>query len=125
MQPDQLPEKPAAPFAQQPGPQALHRLLSACFEHHGGSTIPIAQFLMSLYNAEYVMLDTVLLCRRISDQHFEDVITIMRWYRSVAGRLDAWWLIYGPEGTHLPAALAHRFSCAIRPEHRNLFGMGD
>lgn len=119
--PARLPDRLAPPYANQPGPQALHHLLCACFAHHGGSTIPIAQLLMSLYNAEYVRLDATLLCRRLSDDHFEDVLTVLRWYRSVAGRLDAWWQIYGSEGAALPAALAHRFSCVIEPEHRRLF----
>ena len=107
-----VPASLTAPYANQDGPQALHRLFPACFSHHGGSTEPIAQFLISLYNAEYAHVDMVRLCRAISLEHFEDVLTVMRWYREAVGKLDELWQIYGPAGYSLPREPVTRFGTA-------------
>lgn len=70
------------------GVAALNRLILLCNLHQGGSTTPIAQFLVSLYNAEYAKVDAYLLCRRLDDEHFEDVISVMRMFRAAPGQPD-------------------------------------
>lgn len=110
MESSPVPPKLAVRYAGEVGPEALHRLFRACFSHHGESTVPIAQSLISLYNVEYVQLDMVRLCRSISEEQFGDVLTVMRWYRDSTGRIDELWEIYGPAGYILPQELVRRFT---------------
>jgi len=68
--------------SQDDGVRALQRLVTLCLRHQGGSTFPIIHFLMSLYNGEYYRPDMQLLCGRVDDGHFDDVVQVMRLYRS-------------------------------------------
>ena len=96
------------PYVNEPGPQAVARLVEMCIRHHGGGTIPIADFLISLYNAEYARPDAYLLCRRIDDEHFADVLTAMVWFRDAPGRMDIH-RIFGNEGDRLMNRLMECF----------------
>ena len=96
------------PYADQPGPQAVARLLELCIWHQGGGTVPIADFLISLYNADYARPDTYLLCRRIDDDHFTDVINVMMWFRDAPGRMDVH-RIFGKDGDRLMKLLMDSF----------------
>jgi len=96
------------PYTDQPGPQAVARLVERCIQHRGSSTEPIADFVISLYNADYAKPDAYLLCRRIDDKHFRDVITVMTWFRSVPGGLDVHW-VFGREGARLMQKLIDDF----------------
>lgn len=62
--------------------KALHRLVNLCLRHQGGGTFPIIDFLMGMYNGHVWCPDMQLLNRRIDDNHFEDVLQVMRLYRS-------------------------------------------
>jgi hypothetical protein len=64
------------------GVAALERLLEACRQHQGHSTAPILAFLASLYNDMDFQVPAARLCRRITDQDFADVITVMRLSRA-------------------------------------------
>jgi len=96
-------------FANVPGAQAAWRLFEAC-RHMGGSTYPIVDFLVSLYNAEYARPDAYLLCRRISDEHFDDVITVMLWFREARPSGFDLHHIFGSAGTAVMMELMERFS---------------
>lgn len=63
------------------GVQALRRLVDTCLRHQGGSTLPLAQLIVHLYNSEYTSPDMALLCRRVDREHFFDVLTVLAWYR--------------------------------------------
>lgn len=84
------------------------RLFTLCFRHQSGGTRPIAEFLLSLYNANYARPDMYLLCRRIDDDHFEDVLSVMGWFRNVQGRSDIH-NIFGNDGELLITELMDRF----------------
>lgn len=90
-----------------PGVIALRRLVSLCQRHCGGSTVPIAEFIVSLYNAEYAKPDAYLLCRRIDAEHFEDVLTVMRWFRVAASKGDVH--TYLVDGERVMLQLMKRF----------------
>lgn len=96
------------PYAGQPGPEAVARLVALCIRHQGGGTVPIADFLISLYNADYARPDAYLLCRRIDDNHFADVLTAMIWFRDAPGRIDLH-CIFGKEGDRLMNCLMESF----------------
>lgn len=64
------------------GVQALRRLVDTCLLHQGGSTLPLAQLLVHLYNPEYARPDIALLCRRVDANHFVDALAVMAWFRS-------------------------------------------
>ena len=101
--PDILPS-----YADHAGAQAAARLFALCFRHQSGGTQPIAEFLISLYNANYVRPDMYLLCRRIDDDHFEDVLSVMAWFRDLQGRGDIH-DIFGTHGEPLMKELMDRF----------------
>lgn len=100
-------------FANADGAQAAWRLFEAC-RHRGGSTRPIAEFLVSLYNARYACPDAYLLCRRIDDEHFIDVLTVMSWFREAQpGGFDLH-DIFGAAGPAVMLGLMERFDiCPI------------
>lgn len=60
--------------------QAVKWLLELCDNHQGGGTIPINHFLLSLYDGARWAPDMQLLCRRIDDDAFEHVMTVVRGY---------------------------------------------
>lgn len=62
--------------------QALERLVNLCLRHQGGGTYPIIDFLLGMYNGHLYRPDMQLLSGRIDHDHFEDVIRVMRLYRS-------------------------------------------
>jgi hypothetical protein len=96
-------------FANLPGAQAAHRLFEAC-GHVGGSTHhPIAGFLTSLYNSRYEKPNAYLLCRRISDTHFDDVLAVMQWFHNGESRPSEIQEIFGPGGTMVMTDLMSRF----------------
>lgn len=90
------------------GALAAHRLFSACFTHAGGSTQPIAEFLIGLYNGEHARPAPYQLCRRISTQDFEDIITVMKWFRTEASSTEIH-TIYGQKGSQVMRELMKRF----------------
>lgn len=59
------------------GAEAIQTLAELCVHHQGGSTIPIIDFLLGLYNGELWKPDMQLLCRRIDDDHFQLVLDAM------------------------------------------------
>ncbi|CPH56869.1 Uncharacterised protein [Burkholderia pseudomallei] len=75
-------------FANDGGAQAARRLFVVCAEKSDASILPVVEFLVSLYDSRYTRLDTYMLCRRISGQCFEDVLTVMRWFRSTENGFD-------------------------------------
>jgi len=95
-------------YADHAGAQAVVRLLALCFRHQSGGTQPIAEFLVSLYNATYARPDMYLLCRRIDDDHFSDVLSVMGWFRDLQGRSDIQ-NIFGNAGDVLMTKLMDRF----------------
>jgi hypothetical protein len=103
------------PYTGQPGPEAVARLVEMCIRHQGGGTIPIADFIISLYNAAYARPDAYLLCRRIDDGHFADVLTAMVWFRDAPGRVDVH-SIFGKEGSRLMKLLMESFGRMPGPE---------
>lgn len=62
--------------------QALVRLVNVCLQHQGGSTIPIIHFLMGLYDGEHYRPDMQLLCARVEEEHFDDILQVMQLFRS-------------------------------------------
>ena len=101
--PDVLPS-----YADHAGAQAAARLFALCFRHQSGGTRPIAEFLVSLYNADYARPDMYLLCRRIDDNHFEAVVSVMGWFRDLHGGNDIH-AIFGVDGEPLMTELMDRF----------------
>jgi hypothetical protein len=95
-------------YADHAGAQAVVRLLALCFRHQSGGTRPIAEFLVSLYNANYARPDMYLLCRQIDDDHFDDVLLVMGWFRDLQGRSDIH-VIFGNAGDVLMRELMDRF----------------
>lgn len=98
------------------GVQAAHRLFSQCWKHQGHSTEPIAQFLLSLHNlniAKTSGFDGFDLCRRIDDVAFEDVLTVMHWFRgrhhSGSDDIHDLYEIFGPVGELVMVSLRWRF----------------
>lgn len=75
-------------FSTDPGAQAARRLFEICARFAEFSTRPVAAFLLSLHNARIACPDMYLLSRYIDDGQFEDVMTVMRWFRDLPGRRD-------------------------------------
>lgn len=94
-------------FVGQRGPEAGLRLMEIALSHCGGGTRPIAQLLLSLFDAEIARVDGYALCRRIDDEYFEDVLVLMRWFRTALGAMD-FHRIFGPRGGELMRELARR-----------------
>ncbi|MFL9922597.1 hypothetical protein PQR75_46805 [Paraburkholderia fungorum] len=69
-------------FATDSGAQAAHRLFDICWRHAGGSTSPVAEFLVGLYNKNYAGGDPAWLCKWTDDATFDDIIATMRWIRA-------------------------------------------
>lgn len=63
------------------GAMAVQALVENCLQHQGGSTFPIIDFLLGLYNGALWKPDMQLLCRRIDDDNFELVLKAMRFIR--------------------------------------------
>lgn len=89
------------------GVEALRRLVDTCLHHRGGSTLPLAQLIVHLYNSEYTQVDIGHLCRRADREHFIDVMTVLAWYRGAdrAGFLHT----YLEDGQRKIHALMARF----------------
>lgn len=100
-------------FATAPGAQAAWRLLDVCryVEHE---TETIAHFLVSLHNARFARPDAYLLCRTIDDVCFEDVMTVMRWFRDMPGYRDLQ-DIFGDQGQAVMADLMARYGLLDTP----------
>lgn len=81
---------------------AVKRLLDKCNSHQGGGTWPINHFLLSLYNGGVWAPDLQLLCARIDEADFEDVISIMQGYAKRAIELH----IYFQHGGKLFESIA-------------------
>jgi hypothetical protein len=77
----------SADFVDDVGAQAVRRLFAAC-RHEGGGTRPIAEFLVSLHNSRWAKVDAYELCRRLDDDHFLDVLHVLRWFRDAPFRCD-------------------------------------
>jgi len=60
------------------------------------------------YNPELASPDTYALCRRIDDHHFEDVLSVIRWFRDIRGCLDIQ-NVFGETGNVVLADLIERF----------------
>ena len=60
---------------------ALMTLMQLCFRHQGGSTYPIIGFPLGLWGGDGYKPDLQLLCGRIRDEHFEEVLRTMRLIR--------------------------------------------
>lgn len=101
-------------YADQAGAQAAARLFAMCMRHQGGGTEPLAEFLISLYNSTYSRPNMYLLCRRVDDNHFEDVISVMTWFRDVAGLIDIHTIFGDDEGELVMRELMERFG--LSPE---------
>lgn len=99
-----------------PGAQAVHRLFAACWQHQGHSTEPIAQFLLSLHNANIAKtsgFDGFDLCRRIDRAAFEDVLVVMKWFRGSrregSEEIHDLMEVFGPVGDLVMNSLRWRF----------------
>jgi len=99
-------------YLDDPGAQAAARLFSLCFRHRGSSTYPIADFLVSLYNADYARPDMYLLCRRLDYEQFIDVMTVMGWFRCVNGSVDIH-QIFAAKGDKIMASLMELFGIKV------------
>ncbi|WP_168795274.1 DUF7673 family protein [Paraburkholderia aromaticivorans] len=95
-------------FSDKPGAQAAWRLFEVCRCASGG-TKPIAAFLTSMYNNCYAQPDAYLLCRRIDDEHFDDVLTVMTWFREQETGFFDIHEIFGPTGATVMEDLMSRF----------------
>ncbi|WP_092003197.1 DUF7673 family protein [Paraburkholderia lycopersici] len=93
-------------FADDIGAHAVQRLLEVC-RHEGGGTRPIADFLVSLHNSSYATVDAYQLCRRLDDEHFLDVVTVLRWFRDAPYRCDLQDIFV--DGPRIMADLMERF----------------
>ena len=71
---------------------AVKRLLDKCNAHQGGGTWPINHFLLSLYNGGVWAPDMQLLCYRIDEADFDDVIVVMRGYAKWARELHTFFV---------------------------------
>jgi hypothetical protein len=71
-----------------PEAEALKRLMVRCSEHKGGSTIPIIEYLCSIWNCYQYRPNVKLLCMRIDDPHFEDMLLTMRLIRRTGADTD-------------------------------------
>ncbi|MEW6344175.1 MAG: hypothetical protein AB1704_26270 [Pseudomonadota bacterium] len=69
-------------FATESGAQAAWRLFAACWRHDGGNTLPVAAFLVGLYNGRYASADLAWLSKWTDDATFEDLLATMRWIRA-------------------------------------------
>ena len=89
------------------GARALARLVDVALAHQGHSTVPIAELIIGLWNPEYARPDAYLLCCRLDRKHFDDVLTVMRWFRhaSSVGDLDR----HVPDGERKMLCLMKRF----------------
>lgn len=96
-------------FVQDSGAQAAHRLFSACAARHDASVLPVAEFLVSLYDSRYARLDTYMLCRRISGEHFDDVLTVMKWFRDAENGFDIHHFVGIPQGVLLVQKVIAKF----------------
>jgi len=104
------------------GEQALARLLEACLNHQGHSTLPLALLIVHLYNSEYASPDMALLCRRVDHAHFIDALTVLAWYRGAErpGFLHT----YLEDGQRRIHALMARFGIGPREVLDHLDGNG-
>lgn len=66
------------------GALATQSLIDTCLLHQGGSTYPIIDFLLSLYNGSLWKPDMQSLCWRIDNENFELVLEAMKFYRQTA-----------------------------------------
>ena len=94
-------------FGADTGAQAAHRLFDICWRHAGGSTSPIAEFLVSLYNSRYAAGDPAWLCKWTDDATFDDIIATMRWIR-VNSQYEIHHVFTG-DGGEVMLALMQRF----------------
>ena len=65
---------------------ALVQLLQRVHEHDGHSTRPIAAALRSIHNGDLNPVDLELVCKRLEDPDFEDVLRAMRFARRIFQR---------------------------------------
>ncbi|WP_429535040.1 DUF7673 family protein [Paraburkholderia sp. WC7.3d] len=77
----------SADFIDDLGAQAAQRLFAVC-RHDGGGTRPIAELLVSLHNSRHARVDAYALCRRLDDDHFDDVLQALRWFRDAPFRVS-------------------------------------
>ena len=61
--------------------EALLRLMTKGFRYRGSGTVPIIYFLCGLWDGNNYRPDMQLLCRRIEDDSFNDVVTVMQLIR--------------------------------------------
>jgi hypothetical protein len=99
-----------ATFAHDSGAQAAHRLFLLCAERDGAKVLPIAEFLVSLYDYRHARLDAYMLCRRVSGEYFEDVISVMRWFRGTENGVDIHHIVDPEPGELLVRDLMTKFS---------------
>jgi hypothetical protein len=79
-------------YANDPTALAAKRILETCNRHQGGSTRPLNEFLLSLYNGGRWAPDMQLLCYRIDSDMFQDVIEVMRGYAKDGRELQEYFL---------------------------------
>lgn len=65
-------------YRNDPGAQALLRLLQRIYEHDGHSTRPIVAALRGIHNGGLNPVDLELVCKRLELEDFEDVLSTMR-----------------------------------------------
>lgn len=102
-------------FVDDTGARAAQRLFAAC-RHEGGGTRPIAELLVSLHNSRYANVDAYQLCHRLDDDHFLDVVTVLRWFRDAPFRCDMQDIFV--DGSGVLADLMERFGLGGDPMHR-------
>ena len=84
--------------------QAAKRLLDRCDMHQGGSTYPLNDFVLSLYNGDMWAPNLQALCYRIDREDFENVLTVMRGYAAAGKELHEYFV----HGNRLFEGIAER-----------------
>jgi len=79
-------------YKNDPTAQATKRLLDRCNTHQGGSTYPLNDFILSLYNGGCWAPNMQLLCHGIDKAAFEDVIAVMTGYSTHGTELHGYFV---------------------------------
>jgi hypothetical protein len=109
---------PLAPqFATSPGALAAKRLFEFC-RWEEPETELVAEFLACLHDSTFTPVDIFLLSRNINDACFEDVMTVLRWFRDLPGRRELR-TIFGEQGKAVMTDLINRYGFeTLRPFRR-------
>jgi len=102
-------------FAKDMGALATHRLFAACFKRDDQAAASLAEFLLSLYDARVGKLDTYMLCRSIDAEHFDDVITVLQWFRFAENGFDVHHVFGKEQGARMMRNLIRKLATQFTP----------